>query len=241
QQRQALAEEAALPVKSDLKAAAAASSQQHSVKAEVSASPIASAAAPASVAVESTLQSAAIEEKLASLLFGEAESTAEPSTPQGTTEQKDAVAVTTFKADALEVKVKEAQQSLRHFATELREAVENYKPPFTRLKITLNPAKLGEVDVTMIQRGNNVHINVSSNSAALNLLAHNAAELKTQLANNGVVNTTMQFSTSHGEHPQQGQQQRSQTFSQSYRPLEALSEEELELITSIEITLPRYA
>lgn len=179
------------------------------------------------------------EEKLAALLFGEVQEVSEPAAST-TPEAKSVTSAAVQSADALEVKIKEAQQTVRHFATELKEAVENYKPPFTRLKITLNPAKLGEVDVTMIQRGNSVHINVSSNSAALNLLAHNASELKTQLTNNGVVNTTMQFSTAHSEQQQQGQQ-RSHTFAYNYKTLEALSEEELELITSIEITLPKYA
>ncbi len=140
-------------------------------------------------------------------------------------------------SDSLEVKVKEAQQMVRHFASDMKEAVENYKPPFTRLKMTLNPAKLGEVDVTLIQRGSNVHINVSSNNNAVTLLAHNVNELKTQLANNGVVNTSMQFSTSHGEHQQrEGQQQQFQ----AYKDFDQLSDEELEMITSMEIILPRY-
>lgn len=141
-------------------------------------------------------------------------------------------------SDSLEVKAKEAQQMVRHFATDLKEAVENYKPPFTRLKMTLNPVKLGEVDVTLVQRGNNVHINVSSNNTAVTLLAHNVNDLKTQLANNGVVNTSMQFSTSHGEHQQQ--EGRHQQFSQTYKNFEQLSEEELEMISSMEIVLPRY-
>ncbi len=140
-------------------------------------------------------------------------------------------------SDSLEVKAKEAQQMVRHFATDLKEATENYKPPFMRLKMTLNPAKLGEVDVTLIQRGSNVHINVSSNNNAVTLLAHNVNELKTQLANNGVVNTSMQFSTSHGEHQQrEGQQQQFQ----AYKDFDQLSDEELEMITSMEIILPRY-
>lgn len=140
-------------------------------------------------------------------------------------------------ADSIDVKAKEAQQMLRHFSVDIKDAVENYKPPFTRLKMTLNPAKLGEVDVTLVQRGNSVHINVSSNNTALTILAHNVNELKTQLANNGVVNTSMQFSTSHGE--QQQQEGRHQQF-QVYKDLEQMSEDELETITSMQITLPRY-
>ena len=79
------------------------------------------------------------------------------------------------KADSLEVKSKEASQSMRYFANDLKEAVQEYKPPFTRLTMKLNPEKLGEVEVTLVQRGNNVHVNIQSNNAnSVAFLAHNA-------------------------------------------------------------------
>jgi flagellar hook-length control protein FliK len=180
-------------------------------------------------------------EPLLELLQSETESDSSDSvqTKTSTTETKitHSSFVNTPSSDSLEVKVKEAQQMIRHFSSDIKEAVENYKPPFTRLKMTLNPAKLGEVDVTLIQRGNNVHININSNNTALTLLAQNVNELKTQLANNGVVNTSMQFSTSHGEHQQQ--EGRHQQF-QAYKELDQMSEDELDMITSMEIILPRY-
>jgi flagellar hook-length control protein FliK len=156
-------------------------------------------------------------EPLLELLHSETESDSSDSvqTKTSTTETKitHSSFVNTPSSDSLEVKVKEAQQMIRHFSSDIKEAVENYKPPFTRLKMTLNPAKLGEVDVTLIQRGNNVHININSNNTALTLLAQNVNELKTQLANNGVVTTSMQFITSHGEHQQQeGRHQHFQAY-----------------------------
>jgi len=178
---------------------------------------------------------------LATLLHGEETSESDTQTSVKTNTIETKITQSSFvnlpNGDSLEVKAKEAQQMVRHFASDLKEAVENYKPPFTRIKMTLNPAKLGEVDVTLIQRGNNVQINISSNNSALTLLSHNVNELKTQLANNGVVNTSMQFSTSHGEHQQrEGQHQQFQ----AYKDFDQLSEEELEMITSMEIILPRY-
>ena len=147
--------------------------------------------------------------------------------------------VATVQKESLSIKINEAKQMIRHVSTELKEALENYKPPFTRVKMTLHPAKLGEMDVMLVQRGNNVHININSNSSAIQILAHNVNELKTQLANNGVVNTTMHFGTAHGEQQQKEQQHRQRQF-QSYRDLEELSAEELELVSSIEIVVPRY-
>jgi hypothetical protein len=149
-----------------------------------------------------------------------------------------------LKADSLEVKSKEAVQSMRHFAIDLKEAAENYKPPFTRLTMKLNPQALGEVDVTLIQRGNNVHVTIQSNNAAsVAFLAHNATELKAQLAQQGVTNTTMNFmagSDSQSQNPQQQQQQQNENRFRAYQSLEELQHNTEEL-SALEIIIPHYA
>ena len=141
------------------------------------------------------------------------------------------------KTDALTQKIVEAKQFVQNFAHQLKDEVENYKPPFTRLKMKLNPVKLGEVDVTLVQRGNNVHINVSSNSAALTILAQNVTELKTQLSNNGITNASMTFNSSADQQNQQ-QQNRHQELMEMYENFE--NNEEFELLGSLEIVIPRY-
>ncbi|MDD5386854.1 MAG: flagellar hook-length control protein FliK [Sulfuricurvum sp.] len=148
------------------------------------------------------------------------------------------------KADSLEVKSKEAVQSMRHFAIDLKEAAESYKPPFTRVTMKLNPEKLGEVEVTLVQRGNNVHVNIqSSNSNSVAFLAHNATELKAQLAGQGIPNATMNF-MSGGENQQQNQnsqqQQQQPNRFQSYQSLQELESNE-EQLSALEIILPHYA
>jgi len=138
--------------------------------------------------------------------------------------------------EGLELKVKEAQQLVRHFSAQIKEAVENYKPPFTRLKFQLNPVKLGEVDITMVQRGNNVHININSNTTAIATLMQNATELKTQLANNGLGNSTMQFNSGGGE---QQRQQQSQSYAEQMQEYYE-DDENFEMLSSMEIIVPRY-
>jgi flagellar hook-length control protein FliK len=146
----------------------------------------------------------------------------------------------------LDVKINEARQTVKHFAGEVREAIQNYKPPFTRIKIQLNPVKLGEVELTMVQRGNNVHINVSSNSAALNILAQNAGELRQQLAQNGFNNATMNFnSNTSGQEQQQSQQSQQQQQQQRERARELYEQFEnnpdYEVVENLEIIIPNYA
>ncbi len=86
------------------------------------------------------------------------------------------------------------KETLQYFSQDLKEAVEQYKAPITKLSITLNPHNLGEVEVTLVQRGNNLHINFNSNTNAMNLFIQNQAEFKNSLVNMGFTGLEMNFS-----------------------------------------------
>lgn len=188
---------------------------------------------------------AKVTDDLKTLLQGDTESKETKNDSVLTTGKADAEAakeMQPLKTDSLEVKAKEAQQSMRHFATDLKEAVENYKPPFTRLSMKLNPEKLGEVEVTLVQRGNNVHVNIqSTNANSVAFLAHNATELKAQLAHQGITNATMNFmSGGEGQAQNQNQQNQQQNKFKSYQSFEELELNE-EQLTALEIVIPDYA
>lgn len=86
------------------------------------------------------------------------------------------------------------KETLQYFSQDLKEVVDQYKAPITKLSITLNPNNLGEVEVTLIQRGNNLHINFNSNANAMNLFIQNQAEFKNSLVNMGFTGLEMNFS-----------------------------------------------
>ncbi len=86
------------------------------------------------------------------------------------------------------------KETLQYFSQDLKEAVDQYKAPIAKLSITLNPNNLGEVEVTLIQRGNNLHINFNSNTNAMNLFIQNQAEFKNSLVNMGFTGLEMNFS-----------------------------------------------
>lgn len=86
------------------------------------------------------------------------------------------------------------KETLQYFSQDLKEAVDQYKAPITKLSITLNPNNLGEVEVTLIQRGNNLHINFNSNTNAMNLFIQNQVEFKNSLVNMGFTGLEMNFS-----------------------------------------------
>ena len=151
----------------------------------------------------------------------------------------------TNKVDALEVKIHEAKQMTKYLSHDIKTAIEDYKSPFTRIKVQLNPQRLGEIDVTIVQRGKNLHINLSSNSVAINTLAMNVQELKTQLSNNGINNASLNFnnnsqsnqSDANGQHQQHHQEQKAQD-EYNYFTTQETNEE---ILSSLEIVVPHYA
>ena len=97
------------------------------------------------------------------------------------------------------------RETLDNFSSNLKEQVAAYKSPFMRFNITLNPLNLGEVEITMVNRGNNLHINFSSNTQTMNLFLQNQAEFKNSLVNMGFTELEMNFSDQNQQKKEQGQ------------------------------------
>ncbi len=178
------------------------------------------------------------QENLESLLSGE--NTEHPSTNPKT----DSLQV--HKADSFEVKLNEAKQMIKYLSQDVKQAIEDYKAPFTRVKVQLNPQNLGEVDLTVVQRGKNLHINLSSNNVAINTLAMNVNDLKVQLNNSGIQNASLNFSNmSQGEHGGAGshthQQQHNRQNAQEEYGYFQNEEANEEIVNSLEIVVPHYA
>jgi hypothetical protein len=150
----------------------------------------------------------------------------------------------TLKADSFEVKLNEAKQMIKYISQDVKSAIEDYKSPFTRVKVQLNPQKLGEVDLTIVQRGKNLHVSISSNNTAINTLSMNANELKVQLSNNGINNATLNFNnSSHNGDSNPGQQQNRQNEKRADEEYNYFENEEQneEVLSSLEIVVPNYA
>jgi len=152
--------------------------------------------------------------------------------------------IATHKADSLEVKMNEAKQMIRYLSDDVKSAIDDYRSPFTRVKVQLNPQNLGEVDLTVVQRGKNLHVNISSNNTAIQTLSMNINELRVQLNNSGINNATFNFSSgSQGgdanANAGQQQQQNGQKAHQEYNYFENEETHE-EVLSSLEIIVPRY-
>jgi len=97
------------------------------------------------------------------------------------------------------------RETFDNFSSNLKEQVAAYKSPFMRFNITLNPLNLGEVEITMVNRGNNLHINFNSNTQTMNLFLQNQAEFKNSLVNMGFTELEMNFSDQNQQKKEQGQ------------------------------------
>jgi len=155
--------------------------------------------------------------------------------------------LTTDKADSFEVKLNEAKQMIKYLSNDVKTAIEDYKSPFTRVKVQLNPQRLGEIDLTVVQRGKNIHVNISSNNSAINTLAMNANELRAQLNNSGINNALLNFNNSSEDGSQNASQQQQNHQKQKeaheeYGILRKFENEEAneEILSSLEIIVPQY-
>jgi len=190
-----------------------------------------------SVATAKVIASTATSEAtkaLESLLHGESSESANSSKIDG---------LSTLKADSFELKLNEAKQMIKYLSNDVKTAIEDYKSPFTRVKVQLNPQKLGEIDLTIVQRGKNLHINLSSNSTAINTLSLNANELRAQLTSNGINNASLNFNSQDSSHSSAGEQEQHRQQQQADKEYSHFNNEEVneEILSSLEIVVPNYA
>ncbi len=179
---------------------------------------------------------------LEALLKGESDSKVDTQSTSST--KVDALNVP--KAESLEVKLNEAKQMVKYLSSDVKTAIDDYKSPFTRVKVQLNPQKLGEIELTVVQRGKNLHVNLSSNNTAIHTLAMNANELKVQLSNNGINNASLNFTNnSDGGNASQsgGNQHNGSQAQKEYESFQLFENEDTneESLSSLEIIIPSYA
>lgn len=127
----------------------------------------------------------------------------------------------------------EVKKTFESFSTSLKEQVQNYKPPIMRVNLVLNPEKLGEVEITIVNRGNNLHINFNSTPQTMNLFLQNQTEFKASLVNMGFGELQMNFSD---QQQNKDQTQNSKKF-KYVRNGESTEETEQNLL---ELIIPRY-
>lgn len=90
------------------------------------------------------------------------------------------------------------QNTFLHFSDKLRDALQNYRPPVTKLSLELNPENLGSVELTITKRGDKLSVQIGSNQNALQLFMQNAQEFKNSLNNLGFNDVNLEFKDNAG-------------------------------------------
>ena len=178
---------------------------------------------------------------LESLLFPEREQMSEPEPSEETFSNDNKSELNQMVKDIassakhqLQTKA-EIKETLSNFSSTLKEQVQNYKAPITRFNITLNPLNLGEVEITMVNRGNNLHVNFNSTTATMNLFLQNQAEFKNSLVNMGFTELEMKFSDQNKRQDKKEQAKNKYSSNQSDESENTQAEQSL-----LELVIPRY-
>ena len=142
------------------------------------------------------------------------------------------------KKDDILYKAKDIKQTFRNFAKELKEKIDDYKPPIMKLSISLKPLNLGKINITLLSRGDNIKVHINSSSTSMNMIMQNITEFKNTLTQAGINNLDMSFNSNTQQNAHHHQQEQNQT---KYTYQEVSQEEEiLEAIDEIEFSIPKY-
>jgi flagellar hook-length control protein FliK len=106
-----------------------------------------------------------------------------------------------------ELKAKQvlAKETINHFKNNLDEAIKNYKPPVSKVNIELNPKNLGKVEVSIIQRRNNITLHIHTDQSNVVLFQTHQAEFRQALSNIGFSNIDMNFNSNQDKERKQNQ------------------------------------
>lgn len=141
-----------------------------------------------------------------------------------------------------EVSIKNAlaREAIKNFASQFREEVLNYKPPITKISLELNPASLGQVNMTISKKGKDLQVSIASNANVMTMFVQNAQELRQNLMQIGFNNLDLNFSTHDGQNQKNNDEGEKQDSIKIQTIEEAQSQSD-SIPDSMEITLPQYA
>ncbi|MGX3045496.1 flagellar hook-length control protein FliK [Helicobacter sp. T3_23-1056] len=139
------------------------------------------------------------------------------------------------------------REALSSFVQQFEQEIKRFKPPMRQISMELSPKELGNIELTITQRGNSLHISVVSNPQALQLFAQNHNDLRQNLLNAGFEGVDLSFSSNggnsgNGSNSNNGEQNSDNNGENRQNLADSSTTNPLDSqITQMEITLPRYA
>ncbi len=86
------------------------------------------------------------------------------------------------------------KETIKHFTQQLKQEIQEYKPPMSRISMDLFPKELGKVEVTIQKMGKNLKVSVISHNNSLQTFLDNQQDLKNSLNALGFEGVDLSFS-----------------------------------------------
>ncbi|GAA9053230.1 flagellar hook-length control protein FliK [Helicobacter pylori] len=86
------------------------------------------------------------------------------------------------------------KETIKYFAQQLKQEIQEYKPPMSRISMDLFPKELGKVEVTIQKVGKNLKVSVISHNNSLQTFLDNQQDLKNSLNALGFEGVDLSFS-----------------------------------------------
>ncbi|WP_237003735.1 flagellar hook-length control protein FliK [Helicobacter pylori] len=86
------------------------------------------------------------------------------------------------------------KETIKHFTQQLKQEIQEYKPPMSRISMDLFPKELGKVEVTIQKVGKNLKVSVISHNNSLQTFLDNQQDLKNSLNDLGFEGVDLSFS-----------------------------------------------
>ncbi len=104
------------------------------------------------------------------------------------------------------------KETIKHFAQQLKQEIQEYKPPMNKISMDLFPKELGKVEVTIQKVGKNLKVSVISHNNSLQTFLDNQQDLKNSLNALGFEGVDLSFSQDSSKEQQAPKEQPKEPF-----------------------------
>ncbi|MCQ2646334.1 flagellar hook-length control protein FliK [Helicobacter pylori] len=104
------------------------------------------------------------------------------------------------------------KETIKHFTQQLKQEIQEYKPPMSRISMDLFPKELGKVEVIIQKVGKNLKVSVISHNNSLQTFLDNQQDLKNSLNALGFEGVDLSFSQDSSKEQQAPKEQLRELF-----------------------------
>lgn len=104
------------------------------------------------------------------------------------------------------------KETIKHFTQQLKQEIQEYKPPMSRISMDLFPKELGKVEVIIQKVGKNLKVSVISHNNSLQTFLDNQQDLKNSLNALGFEGVDLSFSQDSSKEQQAPKDQPKELF-----------------------------